>query len=117
MVLQLSPPRRIFAYCSSVALCRTTRRTGYPGYISTRQWRLDEERLPLLLMVVPDPGQEQRVQRLAATILQDLPLQVLTTTATRLEREGPLAPIWGPASPTITDNAEGSTQQRWWNWS
>jgi DNA-binding MarR family transcriptional regulator len=82
-------------------------------YINTRQWRLDEDRLPLLLMVVPDPGQEQRVQRLAATILQDLPLQVLTTTVTRLEREGPLAAIWLPLSSHDEQTRGGLVRQRW----
>jgi hypothetical protein len=71
-----------------------TKLHAYEQYIKTRQWRLDETVIPLLLIVVPDPGQEQRLSHLAATLLHETPLHVYVTTASRLEREGPLAPIW-----------------------
>jgi hypothetical protein len=66
----------------------------YEQYIHTRQWRQDEVVIPHLLIVVPDPGQEQRLCHLAATLLHDTPLHVYVTTASRLERDGPLASIW-----------------------
>ncbi|GHO93787.1 hypothetical protein KSF_038350 [Reticulibacter mediterranei] len=66
----------------------------YEQYIRTRQWRQDETVIPLLLIVVPDPGQEQRLCHLAGTLLHEIPLQIYVTTASRLERAGPLASIW-----------------------
>ncbi|HZR43465.1 MAG TPA: hypothetical protein VFB12_25350, partial [Ktedonobacteraceae bacterium] len=52
--------------------------------------------LPLLLFIVPEPGQEGRVQRVARALLQATTLQVYTTTATRLAENGPLEAIWLP---------------------
>src|SRR5579884_247013 len=72
----------------------TTKFSAYAHYLRSHQWRQDEDILPILLMVLPDPGQEQRVQRVARMILQDTTLQLYTTTVTRLEREGLLTPIW-----------------------
>jgi hypothetical protein len=71
-----------------------TKLRTYEHYIKTRQWRQDETVIPLLLIVVPDPGQEQRLCHVAATLLYDTPLQAYVTTASRLERDDPLAPIW-----------------------
>jgi hypothetical protein len=55
--------------------------------------------LRLLLIVVPEPGQERRVQRLASHILEGTALLVRTTTASRLADKGPLEAIWWPVVP------------------
>jgi DNA-binding MarR family transcriptional regulator len=83
----------------------------YEQYIKTRQWRQDETVIPLLLVVVPDPGQEHRLCHLAATLLHEMPLQVYVTTASRLEREGPLAPIW--LQPSNWRQERSVTRQAW----
>lgn len=44
-------------------------------------------------MVTPDPGQEQRIQRLAWTCAE-AGLLIRATTVGRLEQQGPLASIW-----------------------
>ena len=49
--------------------------------------------LPGLLVVTPDPGQKQRIQHLAGTCA-GVVVMVRMTTVSRLEQQGPLAPIW-----------------------
>lgn len=66
---------------------------AYAHYTRSREWARELRPLPGLLVVTPDPGQEQRIQRLTQTCAE-AGLVVRTTTATRLEQEGPLAPIW-----------------------
>jgi hypothetical protein len=46
-----------------------------------------------VLVVTSDLGQEQRIQRLCWTCAE-AGLLIRTTTASRLEQQGPLAPIW-----------------------
>jgi CubicO group peptidase (beta-lactamase class C family) len=48
---------------------------------------------------------------LAATLLHDTPLQVYVTTASRLERDGPLGPIWLLLSNGRQES--GMTRQAW----
>lgn len=66
---------------------------AYAHYIGSREWARELRPLPVLLVVTPDPGQEQRIQRLSWTCAE-AGLIVRTTTSSRLEQQGPLAPIW-----------------------
>ena len=69
--------------------------SAYARYVASRVWREDHAILPILLMVVPEPGQELRVARVAKVLLAETPsLIVRTTTATLLDAHGPLAPVW-----------------------
>jgi DNA-binding MarR family transcriptional regulator len=73
--------------------------SGYAHFVRARQWQRESPVLPLLLIVVPEPGQERRVQRLASHILEGTALLVRTTTASRLADKGPLEAIWWPVVP------------------
>lgn len=92
----------------------------YATYVQTSAWRAeDAHSLPVLLIIVPDIAQERRMMRLVDELRQRRrlqwpgPLLIRTTTATRLEREGPLAAIWlsllpppAPTSPTERADAD-----------
>jgi DNA-binding MarR family transcriptional regulator/DNA-binding CsgD family transcriptional regulator len=70
---------------------------AYVQFVRARQFMsMEGSQLPLLLIITPEPGQEQRVQRVAADIFAQSPLVVQTTTQTLLTLRGPLAPIWWP---------------------
>jgi DNA-binding MarR family transcriptional regulator/DNA-binding CsgD family transcriptional regulator len=70
---------------------------AYVQFMRARQFMsLEGSQLPLLLIITPEPSQEQRVQRVAAGIFAQSPLIVQTTTQTLLTVRGPLAPIWLP---------------------
>ncbi|HKW22658.1 MAG TPA: replication-relaxation family protein, partial [Ktedonobacterales bacterium] len=80
----------------------------YATYAQTTTWRLeDAHSLPVLLIVTPDMAQEERVARLVDELCERArlrwpgPLLVRTTTATRVARDGPLAPIWLPLLPQM----------------
>jgi DNA-binding MarR family transcriptional regulator len=66
---------------------------AYAHYTRSREWARELRPLPGLLVVTPDPAQEQRMQRIARTCAE-AGLIVRTTTASRLAQQGPLAPIW-----------------------
>ena len=66
---------------------------AYTYYTRSREWARELRPLPGLLVVTPDLGQEQRIQRLAWTCAE-AGLIIRTTTVSRLEQQGPLAPIW-----------------------
>ncbi len=66
---------------------------AYAHYTHSREWARELRPLPGLLVVTPDPGQEQRIQRLAWTCAE-AGLMIRMTTVSRLEQQGPLAPIW-----------------------
>jgi hypothetical protein len=79
----------------------------YATYADTTTWRMEEERaaVPLLMIVVPDVAQEERITRLVDELVErgrlrwPGPLLIRVTTATRLAQAGPLAPIWRPLLP------------------
>jgi DNA-binding MarR family transcriptional regulator len=66
---------------------------AYVHYTRSREWARELRPLPGLLVVTSDPAQEQRIQRIARACAE-AGLMVRTTTASRLEKQGPLAPIW-----------------------
>ena len=75
----------------------------YATYAQSTTWRLEDVHLlPVLLIATPDAAQEGRVARLVDELRQRArlqwpgPLLIRTTTASRLARDGPLAPIWLP---------------------
>ena len=72
---------------------------AYAYSTRSREWARELRPLPGLLVVTPDPGQEQRIQHLAGTCAE-AELLIRTTTVSRLEQQGPLAPIW----PTMMPN-------------
>ncbi|HZR41186.1 MAG TPA: hypothetical protein VFB12_13765 [Ktedonobacteraceae bacterium] len=82
--------------------------SAYRTWVLSREWQREAPVLPLLLFIVPNPGQEGRVQRVAHAILQATTLQVYTTTATRLAEAGPLEAIWLP----VGDFAQGAPSER-----
>ena len=68
---------------------------AYAHYIHSREWaREGVHLLPLLLFVVPDKGQEERVKRVAREKLSQTGVVLYTTTASRVYDQGPLAAIW-----------------------
>lgn len=73
---------------------------AYTHYMRSREWARELRPLPVLLVVTPDLGQERRIQRIARSCAE-AGLMVRITTVSRLEHQGPLAPIWF----TITDKA------------
>jgi hypothetical protein len=86
----------------------------YAMYAQTGTWRMeDAHSLPVLLIVTPDVAQEGRVARLVDELRQRArlqwpgPLLIRVTTATRLERAGPLAAIWLPLLPVEPAPADG----------
>ncbi len=66
---------------------------AYAHYVHSREWARELRPLPTLLVVTPDPGHEQRIQRMARTCAEE-GLIVRTTTTSRLAEHSPLAPIW-----------------------
>jgi DNA-binding MarR family transcriptional regulator len=71
---------------------------AYAHYTRSREWARELRPMPGLLVVTPDPAQEQRMQRIAR-LCAEAGLIVHTTTASRLEQQGPLAPIWFTVMP------------------
>jgi DNA-binding MarR family transcriptional regulator/DNA-binding CsgD family transcriptional regulator len=70
---------------------------AYVQFVRARQFMsMEGGQLPLLLIITPEPSQEQRVQRIAADIFAHSSLVVQTTTQALLTVRGPLAPIWWP---------------------
>jgi DNA-binding MarR family transcriptional regulator len=68
---------------------------AYAYYIRSGRWREHGlVTLPMLLCIVPEKGQFQRVAYLAREILAPVGLVVRITTATRLAQYGPLGEIW-----------------------
>jgi DNA-binding MarR family transcriptional regulator len=66
---------------------------AYAHYARSREWARELRPMSSLLVVTPDPAQEQRVLRIARTCVE-AGLVICTTTASRIEQQGPLAPIW-----------------------
>jgi DNA-binding CsgD family transcriptional regulator len=80
---------------------------AYVEFVRARQFMsMEGSQLPLMLIITPEPSQEQRVQRVAADTFARCPLVVQTTTQTLLTLRGPLAPIWLP----ITQTDEGKDE-------
>jgi hypothetical protein len=70
-------------------------------YVESRKW-VEEDgltALPLLVFVVPDKSQFQRLAALVREILAATPLVVRIATASRIEHYGPLADIWQEVLP------------------
>ena len=81
---------------------------AYKNFADSREWAVKGMRtLPLLLIVTPYKGQEQRVIQAAQAQLAGSGLTVYTTTASRVrcEDQGPLAPIWAQAVPIPANTA------------
>lgn len=89
----------------------TIKLSAYRTFVLSRQWLNEAAFLPALLFVVPDPGQEGRVQRVARTLMQEIPLHTLTTTATRLAAYGPLGAIWLPLG--FDEQGHDAQRRRW----
>jgi hypothetical protein len=66
---------------------------AYAHFARSHEWAREPRPLPGLLAVTPDPGQEQRIQRLA-WICAEAESMIRATTVGRLEQQEPLAPIW-----------------------
>ena len=67
----------------------------YAHFIASREWAREDVRIPQLLCVAPDIGQEKRMQRVTqARLSHTLGLVIWTTTEVLLKEHGPLAPIW-----------------------
>ena len=73
----------------------TVKFTAYAQYLASREWAREQNTLPLLVCVVPDIAQEQRIMRVAqATLTQTSGLALYTTPIPLLKEYGPLAAIW-----------------------
>lgn len=81
---------------------------AYAHYVRSREWARELRPLPALLVVTPDPAQEQRIQRIARSCAK-AGLIVQTTTASHLDQQGPLAPIW-----LTTGNRKRPPMRRSW---
>ncbi|MDQ2904869.1 MAG: replication-relaxation family protein [Chloroflexota bacterium] len=77
---------------------------AYRRYITLREWAREGAVLPIILLVTPDGGHEERVWRVARSILASTSLTLRTTTSTRIEHAGPLAPIWYEVLSTSQDD-------------
>jgi Replication-relaxation len=79
---------------------------AYATYVRTREWLRDGTRiLPALLVVAPNPEQEQLVLRTVRSHLEGVGLVVYLTTANRVRKEGVLSPIWKRVVPEEGDPA------------
>ena len=67
---------------------------AYAHYVRSHQYRQEHLTPPKLLLVMPHHGREQMIRRVAASILEGLPLTFWTTTEQLLQVQGPLATIW-----------------------
>jgi DNA-binding MarR family transcriptional regulator/predicted transcriptional regulator len=83
----------------------TTKFQAYVQYVRARQYLKEGPTLPLLLLMTPHVGQEQRIHRVALATSRAEGLHIRTTTHALLAARGPLAPIWLPLS-------EDGTSQR-----
>lgn len=87
---------------------------AYKSFATSREWSAKGMRtLPLLLIVTPYKGQEQRVIQAAQEQLGGCGLTVYTTTASRVKdkEQGPLAPIWAQAVPVPSTTARRSLSE------
>jgi hypothetical protein len=68
---------------------------SYATYIAAKAWMSEGVRsLPYLLFVVPDTGQEMRIQEVARAVLSGTPLHMLSTTAAHVQIYSPFGAIW-----------------------
>lgn len=81
--------------------------SSYATFMQAKQWSLEMEHAPLLLFVVPNYEQEQRVIRVVQMYLEHISLQVYVTTTSLLKEQEPLASIWRLAVPF-----QGANEQR-----
>ena len=78
----------------------TVKFTAYAQYLTSREWERDHTALPTLVCVAPELAQEQRIVRVASSVLSQTPGLVLATTIeTLLAHDGPLAAIWRVSVP------------------
>ncbi|GHO49190.1 replication-relaxation family protein [Ktedonospora formicarum] len=85
----------------------TTKFSSYAHYLETQTWMREYATLPILLVVVPHPGQEQRMSHVVRNALEDTSLVVRVTTTTRLDEKGPLAEIWHQILPPTKNQQRG----------
>ena len=75
---------------------------AYETFISTLQWSKERTRiLPVLLVVAPNREQEKRVAEMALGSLAKSRLLVCSTTASRINTQGVLGPIWAQIVPAV----------------
>ncbi len=68
---------------------------SYATYIAAKAWIPEGmHSLPSLLFVVPDTGQEMRIQEVVRAVLSDTSLHVLSTTAAHVRAYTPFGMIW-----------------------
>ena len=68
---------------------------SYATYIAAKAWMVEGMRsLPYLLFVVPDTGQEMRIQEVARAVLSGTSLHVLSTSAAHVQAYSPFGAIW-----------------------
>ena len=68
---------------------------SYATYIAAKAWVTEGmSSLPYLLFVVPDTGQEMRIQEIAQAVLSGTSLHVLSTTAAHVRAYSPFGAIW-----------------------
>ena len=88
----------------------TVKFTAYAQYLASREWAREQNTLPLLVCVVPDIAQEQRIMRVAqATLTKTSGLALYTTPIPLLKEYGPLAAIW--SSVLTQQQPEGRPRQ------
>jgi hypothetical protein len=79
---------------------------AYAGSLVSRQWAKERRALPILLFIVPDYRQEERVRFLAQRLLLTSRLLVPTTTNQRVEAQETQAAIWQAVSKERRREAE-----------
>ena len=87
--------------------------SSYASYITSREWAREFTRIPLLICVAPDVGQERRIHRVAQGRLAHLAgVEVWTTTEELMNRSGSLASIWLQCLPQHCHVMQSSGSQR-----
>jgi predicted transcriptional regulator len=80
---------------------------SYATYVAAKAWIAEGMRvLPFLLFVVPDTGQEMRIQEMARTVLSGTPLRILSTTAAHVRGYTPFGVIWRRILPVGNRNEQ-----------
>ena len=80
---------------------------SYATYIAAKAWMSESVRsLPYLLFVVPDTGQEMRIQEVARAVLSDTSLHILSTTVAHVRAYSPFGAIWRRILPVRKSDEE-----------
>lgn len=74
----------------------------YQTYLATQQWRRELlPRVPMLLIVVPDPARRVVMRQVVQETIESGVLRVRITTMPQLQNVGPCAAIWQQVMPMI----------------